>query len=288
MKQVSMLFDFDGVLFDSSWEVTTVILLVYYSSFPDSNISKYFKNTVSLKLLSSLKNYSAEHVFKTLRSENTKINNIFRKLRTYCIDVDDFFVVSQLVDNHFFDLKNLTFRFVNHNFYYSYKKQTIENKKEELEKFIKTFYDVRKYIKENNENFWIILNEPFEKELNTFLEFYKKYNVGILSTKQKYAILTILHYYNIPVDSSKVFAKENEFIHKGKKIKEIINYWNIKEEDLHFVDDLIENLLKVKDYNKNVNLYITSWGYSNYYHRNLARKNGIRIINNLSQIENYI
>ncbi|MCS6955907.1 MAG: hypothetical protein NZM44_06095, partial [Candidatus Calescibacterium sp.] len=173
---------------------------------------------------------------------------------------------------------------INDDFYYAYKKRLIEEKGDDLKLFIQSFYDSRRYIKDMNEEFWILLNQPFEKEVRIFIEVYKRYNVGILSTKQKYAIISILHYYGIPIDPNVVFAKENDFIHKGKKIKEIINLWGIVERDLHFVDDLIENLLKIRNYAKGVNLYMSSWGYNNFAHRSLAKKNGIKIIDSIDYL----
>ena len=280
---MNILLDFDGVLFDSSWEVTAIILAAYYLSFPNSNISKYLEKTETLKVLLNPQNYSPKKAFKILSSENYKLNKYFRKFRTYCTDVDDFFVISNIVNNNLFKLKNLTFKTINDKFYYELKSKSDS---ENLKVFINNFYQVRRIIKENNYEFWISLNQPFKKEVSNFLKLSKKYNTAILSTKQKYAILAIFDYYKIHFDSDKVFAKENEFVHKGKKIKEIVELWQIKGEDLHFVDDLLANLLNVKEFTPKVNLYITSWGYSNYTHRILAKKNSIKIINSLSHFLN--
>ncbi len=280
---MNLLLDFDGVLFDSSWEVTAIILLTY-TNFPNSNIYKYLKNSNTIRIFENIGKYSPEHAFLILQNENKKINNYFRKFRTYCIDVDDFFVVSSLLDDNFFDLHNLTYKRINDDFYYNYKRKLITNNNENLKKFINLFYESRRYIKENNEEFWIKLNKPFEEEINFLLQIYNYHNIGILSTKQKYAIISILRYYNIPIENDKIFAKENDFIHKGKKIKEIANLWSVKEEEINFVDDLIENLLKVKQYAPKVNLFISAWGYNNYNHRNLAKKNGIKVINSLKEL----
>lgn len=282
---MNLLLDFDGVLFDSSWEVTVIILTTFLNAFPNSNISKYLNKSNTYKVLNSLKGYLPNHALKIIQNENMKLNHYFRKFRTYCIDIDDFFVISYLIDINFFDLKNLNYKTINHEFYYNFKNKILLERKEELNLFIKTFYESRKYIKDSSEQFWIMLNQPFENEIDILLKIHKKVNnIGILSTKQRYAILSILHFYNIPINPDFVFAKQDEPIHKGKKIKEIIDLWGIKENTLHFVDDLLENLIKVKNENIGVNLYMSMWGYNNYYHRILAKKNGIVLINSLEYL----
>lgn len=281
---MNILFDFDGVLFDSSWELTVIILLTYMKTFPDSNISRQLYSLKTPTILYSLDKYNPNHAFRIIQTENKKLNNRLRKLRTYCIDVDDFFVVSNLIDQNYFDLANLTYKTINHEFYYSYKSELIEKRKEDLKLFIASFYESRKYIKDANENFWLLLTKPYDNQIEFFIQISKRNNVGILSTKQKYAILSILRYYGIHIDPAIVFAKENEFVDKGKKIKEIIDLWNIKESDLHFVDDLLENLLRVKASAPNINLYMSSWGYNNYYHRSIARKYGIKIIDTIAYL----
>ncbi|MEN3015200.1 MAG: hypothetical protein ABDH21_03970 [bacterium] len=284
---MNLLVDFDGVLFDSSWEVTVIILTTYLNVFPQSNISKYLSNTKTIKIIDNLGSYKPSEALKIIQKENRRLNSYIRKLRTYCIDVDDFFVVSYLIDTNFFNLSNLTYKKVNTKFYNTFKGELIGQKSEELQKFIKYFYDSRKYIKDSNFEFWISLSTPFKEEIRIFLDFYSKFsNVGILSTKQKYAIIETLSYYGMSIDPKYIFAKESEFIHKGKKIKEIIDLWNIQENELHFVDDLLENLLRIKSYVPNVNLYMSLWGYNNYEHRLIASRNGINLIKSLRLLNN--
>ncbi|MCS7244492.1 MAG: hypothetical protein RMJ36_07170, partial [Candidatus Calescibacterium sp.] len=133
---MNILLDFDGVLFDSSWEVTAIILLTYINSFPNSNISKHFAKLNTSKILRLIGKYEPEHAFRVFEGETKNLNRYFRKFRTYCIDVDDFFVISYLIDNNYFDLKSLNYKTVNDEFYYSSKKRIIEEKSDDLKLFI--------------------------------------------------------------------------------------------------------------------------------------------------------
>ncbi|MCS7165913.1 MAG: hypothetical protein RMJ51_06565 [Candidatus Calescibacterium sp.] len=279
---MNVLFDFDGVLFDSSWEVTVIIILTYMKAFPDSKISLHQSTLKTSEILRHLNRYDPNYAFRIVQKQNKKLNNCIKKLRTYCIDVDDFFIVSSLIDQNYPNLENLTYKVINHKFYYSYKNDLIQKRRRDLDLFIDSFYESRKYIKEANREFWLLLTPPYENQIKFFTQICQKHEVGILSTKQKYAILSILQYYGINIDPNKVFAKENKFIDKGKKIKEIMNLWAARDNELHFVDDLLENLLKVKSCLPNVSLYMASWGYNNYYHRLIAKKSGIKIIDTLA------
>jgi len=283
---VNLLLDFDGVLFDSSLELTTIIILTYLHSFPNSNIAKSLSDKETPKILANIEKYDPYRALETIKKENYKLNSYFKKFRTYCIDVDDFFVTSHYLEQNFFHKEKLTYKYFNTNFYYKYKKNLKENFYDLEKKFINIFYDSRKYLKDSNKTFWIILNEPFEKELNFIKKYSNKFdNLGILSTKQKYAILEILEYYKIDIiDNTNVFAKENEFINKGQKIIEVSKIWKTNVKDIHFVDDLLENLIKIKEANKDTNLYMSKWGYNNYEHRLIAKKNNIKIINSLTEV----
>jgi len=281
---MNLLLDFDGVLFDSSLELTTIIILTYLELFPNSNITKSLKNKKTPQVLANIKSYDPYEALSIVKEENYKLNRYFRKFRTYCVDVDDFFVTSYYLEQNFFVNEKLTYKYFNTEFYYEYKGELKENFSELEQSFINTFYDSRRYLKDSNKTFWILLNEPFERELNFIKKYAKKFdNIGILSTKQKYAILEILEYYKI--DSIKtVFAKENEFVKKNQKIKEISQIWKTNIKDIHFVDDLLENLMKIKESYQEANLYMSKWGYNNYEHRLIAKKNNIKVINSLEDL----
>lgn len=297
-----LLLDFDGVLFDSSLELSSIVLSIIPKLFKDTKIANYLQKLESIKILndSYLIKQNYKKIKKILLNEINLFNKYYKKFRTYCTDVDDFYIISKILVNHFEYIKNiktkitlknfkgLNFKKYNFNFYYNLKNKLKQEYQMELNNFIENFYDKRKFIKENNKELWLSFNEPFKNIINQLKDILSKNKVliAILSTKQKYAIQEIVKFYNLNIPY--IFAKENEFIDKGKKILEISN--SLKVYKLHFVDDLIHNLLRIKEelkLNNNVidiNLYMSKWGYNNYETRKIAIQNNIKVINSLKKV----
>ncbi len=302
-----LLLDFDGVLFDSSLELSSIVLSIIPNLFKNTKLSKYLQNLESINILndSNLIKQNYKKIKKILINEINLFNRYYKKFRTYCTDVDDFYITSKLLINHFenndfTDIKKITLKHFkglnlkkyNFNFYYNLKEKLKQENQKELYDFIDSFYNKRKFIKENNKELWLSFNEPFKNiitQLNNILNYKEnKIIIGILSTKQKYAIQEILRFYNINIKH--IFGKEQEFIDKGKKILEISNIFKTKE--IHFVDDLIYNLLRIKEElklneknNIDMNLYMSKWGYNHYETRKIAKKNNIKIINSLKELK---
>mgnify|MGYP000676687954 FL=1 len=298
-----LLLDFDGVLFDSSLELSSIVLSIIPTVFKDTKISKLLQNFESIKILNdkNLIKQNYKKIKKILLKEINLFNKYYKKFRTYCTDVDDFYITTKILINHFEnknnsykiiskDFKGLNLKNYNFSFYYKLKAKLKQENFKELSIFIENFYNKRKFIRDNNKELWLSFNEPFKNIINQLQNILKSNTilVGILSTKQKYAIQEILKFYNININS--VFAKENEFIDKGKKILEISKI--LKTQEIHFIDDLLHNLLRIKEElnnnnsnNLNIRLYMSKWGYNNYETRKIAYKNNIKIIKSLKEIE---
>ena len=298
-----LLLDFDGVLFDSSLELSSIVLSIIPIVFKDTKISKLLQNFESIKILNgkNLIRQDYKKIKKILLKEINLFNKYYKKFRTYCTDVDDFYITTKILINHFEnkndshkitlkDFKGLNLKNYNFNFYYSLKNTLKQENFKELNIFIENFYNKRKFIRDNNKELWLSFNEPFKNIINQLQNILKSNNilVGILSTKQKYAIQEILTFYNININH--VFAKENEFIDKGKKILQISEI--LKTKEIHFIDDLLHNLLRIKEELNNNNsdnitirLYMSKWGYNNYETRKIASKNNIKIIKSLKEIQ---
>jgi len=298
-----LLLDFDGVLFDSSLELSSIVLSIIPTVFKDTKISKLLQNFESIKILNdkNLIKQNYKKIKKILLKEINLFNKYYKKFRTYCTDVDDFYITTKILINHFEnknnsykiiskDFKGLNLKNYNFSFYYKLKAKLKQENFKELSIFIENFYNKRKFIRDNNKELWLSFNEPFKNIINQLQDILKSNTilVGILSTKQKYAIQEILKFYNININS--VFAKENEFIDKGKKILEISKI--LKTQEIHFIDDLLHNLLRIKEElnnnnsnNLNIRLYMSKWGYNNYETRKIAYKNNIKIIKSLKEIE---
>ncbi|MGC8734561.1 MAG: hypothetical protein ACP5RD_05935 [bacterium] len=296
-----LLLDFDGVLFDSSLELSSIVLSIIPKLFKDTKIANYLQKLESIKILNDFNLIKQDYkkIRKILLNEINLFNKYYRKFRTYCTDVDDFYIISKILIDHFENINNLAkitfknfkglnFKNYNFNFYYTLKNKLKQEYQEELNNFIENFYEKRRFIKENNKQLWLSFNEPFKNIIQQLRNILSKNSIliAILSTKQKYAIQEILKFYNL--DISHIFAKETEFIDKGKKIIEISNLLKVYE--IHFVDDLIHNLLRIKEALKlnnnyiDINLYISKWGYNNYETRKIATQNNIKIINSLKDI----
>ena len=69
-----------------------------------------------------------------------------------------------------------------------------------------------------------------------------------------------MNHFNLPIDEDQIFGAENGN-DKSTIIANIIGSTSAELENVHFIDDNLDNLKSVK--NLNIKLYHAMWGYGN-------------------------
>ena len=130
--------------------------------------------------------------------------------------------------------------------------------KEEI--FDKNYLSKRLDMMNNHKEFWNSLETPFPF-FNKIKELYNdnKIDIIIVSKKNNIAINTRLNQYNLILEPSKVFAKEELLQYKTKA--EFINEYMIKNNiaTSFFVDDNSNNLRPCKNYPQ-ITPLLANWG----------------------------
>lgn len=219
MKTVFL--DFDGVLFDTLKEAFVLCRYAY------SNIN----------------------IFEPI---NEDIYKLFYKYKFLVFNSWQYYYIMKLLSEHNYTNDN---DFINQ---YNQFMQNRDTKKEEI--FDKNYLSKRLDMMNNHKEFWNSLETPFPF-FNKIKELYNdnKIDIIIVSKKNNIAINTRLNQYNLILEPSKVFAKEELLPYKTKA--EFINEYMIKNNiaTSFFVDDNSNNLRPCKNYPQ-ITPLLANWG----------------------------
>lgn len=136
-------------------------------------------------------------------------------------------------------------------------------KNDKADDFNKKFLSMRKYLMENEYDFWNVLEEPtsFFKQAATLIHNTKNCTFSILSTKNKEAILAKFKYWGLEFNPSFIFEKKDlEGISKGLFINDFLMRNQIYEHAI-LIDDNEDNI-KSCDGIKHLTGILTAWGYN--------------------------
>ena len=165
INKYSLAFDFDGVLCDSQEECFEVACKLFIKEESASDIQKFY---------------------------NSNKKNIF-SYRPYIINGEDYyFIIKALYSG--VKLKN-QFEFED----YKISNQHI------IKKIRKKFYETRKLLIQKDLKYWISKNPLYEHIPNALNELMKKYDIYIITTKDKISVQKILFHYKIYVDPDNIF-----------------------------------------------------------------------------------
>ena len=238
--------DFDGCIVDSVLEA----LFVSYSSYRKyiNRKTKIFDNKEPKigDFLNLISNYPSQ-VEK------------FRYYRPYIKDASDYAAILYIIENklkisseeEFFKVKELIPR-------------------ENLEKYYRYFYEVREMASRENFDAWARLTPGFSC-IDKIRKLVDKYKTVIATTNNKYSIKDLLSgpYLNLNI-------KEEDIVDlhistdKLVQMEYITRKYKVKFENVHFVDDNLSHLLKVKPLG--VKLYLAGWGYCTEEQKIFAEK----------------
>lgn len=214
--------------------------------------------------------YVGYNVFKKIEgdipADELILRDAFRSGRYLARTGGDFYIIFHLIkqnpDIDFLKIKN-------ENFY-----KLREELSEKINIFLQDFYNFRKQLIEKDFSFWMSLQSSFEGVSDMLAVIKNKFmDLVICSTKDEQSIKKMLAYLK---QDYIVFGKEYT-TDKKEQIITITKKYGIKPSQVIFVDDLMENLLAVRETGAKV--IMAGWGYNNSKERKKASDAGIIVAN---------
>lgn len=235
-KKKIFIFDVDGVIVDSTDECLVVAWNAYL------NYSKSTKSKISMP--EEAEESYAKH---------------FRSIRNYVRSMDEYLLVF-----------NTTLNEITSQEKYEEKLSNLNKKDKDL--YGEYFFESRKLLKRENKEQWLSLHHIYDGVIDLFKKIQSKFNVYIVTGKDKESVIDFLNYFRIEFSSNKIYDKS---IAKNKLIalEEIAKIENIPNEDIFFLDDNVTHL--VMPHKKGFNTILAKWGYGQKEHFALAKKNKI-------------
>lgn len=240
--------DFDGVLADSQLECLFSGFNTYLKYFPKSSLfgSKF----------------SFENFDEKIKKYKKEIEE-YKRLRPFIRFAADFCFIFEIMEQ---GLKVKT-------------QKEFDKARENMScpsEYAKEYYVTRGNIQNENMGEWIRIETPYEKIVEDTKKLGEKFKLTISTGNSIASIREWLKRkeLNIPDKDTvdKNFAKD-----KIKQLTKIKEDNNVNFEDIYFIDDQVDHLIKVKPLG--VKCFLATWGYNNKEQQEQAKKAGIILIN---------
>ncbi len=203
--------------------------------------------------------------------QTKSLENKFRKLRCLVKNAEDYYTVFEIIKKGLSpDMNQEEFNNRNERFF-----------EKEGKQFAKLFYETRRVIKKKKEKYWLRLFTPYTRLPDFVKAASKKYKVVISTAKDKDSATRILKECGINIIGGNILDREAS-TDKRDHMKLICKKFNVKPSEILFVDDILDQVEKVKTVG--VNVAMVSWGYSNKVQRKEAKKKGIKVIDKIEEL----
>ena len=231
--------DFDGVICDSINECRLIAFNTYLK----------------------LKNPSNNYVVKVELIPD-KVSERFNKYRYLVRPAKEYWLLMELAANSNLDITEEIFEYE--------KKMKIPG----INLSEKVFFDTRNFFQNNYYSYWMGLHKIYDQFKVAWEGLKSKYNIYIVTNKNKKAVQAILKHNNIEIEDEYLFTNEN-FKTKIQALEKIVAKENALRDDLIFIDDSLATINETIKIFKNS--YLANWGYND-------SNDSIQSINNLSDL----
>jgi len=136
----------------------------------------------------------------------------------------------------------------------------------------KKFYETRSNFREKNLDEWCALNPLFPSIKEKLVSLISRYNIIIVTTKDRSSVEMILKYNNIEHRKIEIFGREL-LTEKNQILCDFINDRNINY--MPFLEDRVETLLDINV--TKIGRFLADWGYHNQNQKRIALKNNIAV-----------
>ncbi len=238
-KQKLIIWDFDGVLFDSLRECAIVL-------------------HISLKILNNEKNIDINRIINDNGKDIKKILEKIRPLRPFIINGQDY--IWQYLNYEQFNIKT-----INHKNYQKIFNSIFDEKEDKL--YNHTFYESRKRLQNALKDDYYKLFSPYKLAINALKKSILINKNYVCSARDSLAINFLFNYYGINLNKKKVYAKETHLINskislsKKDQILEIVEKEGFLNKEFFLVEDQIKlPLALIKKFSK-IKIIYAKYGY---------------------------
>lgn len=246
-----LIFDFDGVICDSTVECLYVAYNAYYIF---KNQKKDFTNLIDIKDIDQ--NFTV--LFKKYRSIIKGANQFYNLVK--------YIKNNKINDKNYEELLNISFL--------------------ERNKFTKIFYELRSYLKRNDLKSWIKLH-LFNLNVVSFLKDIVNNNekIFIATLKDEQSVKDILEFHGLNLNFIDIVDKD--FINnKLEGVEYFSKKYDISKKDFLFIED---NLAHILFLNKNgIKVFFASWFSRNENTFLSCKKENITCLGEIKEINKYL
>ncbi|MBA7544913.1 hypothetical protein ES705_37274 [subsurface metagenome] len=246
--------DFDGVIVDSAWECLFVGYNAYFKVYKRKK--KVFFGGVPF----TFENW--ENIKKRYKKEVEH----YRIMRPYIRGANDYGLIIKLIEE----------------------KKIIENQKEfdkyrksvdfNFKAFHQEFYKERDRLQELDFKAWFNLEPSYPKIVEGIKQLLERGTKIIITTSNRLKSIApsfAPEYLGFEIKQEDILDKRFGE-DKSEQMKHIVKSYNIKFEDIHFVDDLISHLIQTRPLG--VKVILAGWSYATDIQKEKARRCNIPII----------
>ena len=145
---------------------------------------------------------------------------------------------------------------------------------EDSSRFVKSFYELRDFMREHDREAWLALQQPFPGVTAQVARLRESARgVAIATTKDTASARTLLKMAGL--DGIPVFGREVS-LDKRDHMRAIARTFDVPLDHVAFVDDLLENLLPLAPLG--VSLGLAGWGYNTPEERKRATDAGVPVL----------
>ncbi len=253
MSKKVFIFDFDGVICDST---------------PECMVSAW--NTWN-KFHNKRENFLTD-----LSSFKKKEINSFKLLRPFVRGAGEYFTLMNFLDVGY-PIKNISKDI--------YEKSVLNNEINN-QKYKEIFYHQRSLLRSKNLNEWIKLHKIFKPVLKFISKLYQDNELYIATLKDKESVKIILESNDIFLKDSKILD-QSQINNKLSALNFFKDLLRKKNEEIIFIDDNVSHLLEPNK--KGYLVHLSTWCNCSEESKSIAKKNGIKLLNDIIQLEsNYV
>ena len=246
--------DFDGVIVDSAWECLFVSYNAYF------NVYTRRKKDFFGGELFTFENW--ENIKKRYKKEVEH----YRIMRPYIRGADDYGLIIKLIEE----------------------KKVIENQKEfdkyrksvdfDFEAFHQEFYKERDRLQELDFKAWFNLDPSYSKIVEGIKQLLERGTKIIITTSNRLKSIApsfAPKYLGFEIKQEDILDKRFGE-DKSEQMNQIVKLYNVKFEEIYFVDDQVSHLIQTRPLG--VKVLLAGWSYATDIQKEEARKQNIPII----------
>ncbi len=246
--------DFDGVIVDSVFDSLFVGHNAYLRLYGPGK-KKYFGGEL----------FTFEN-WEEIKKQHQEEIKYYRTLRPYIRGATDYGLIQKLIEEN---------KFVKNQEEFDNYRKTV---KFDFKAYEKKFYKERERLQNINYRAWFNLEPPYSKVIEGIKKLLEECTKIVIATSNRRKAIAksfTPEYFGFTIKPEDILDKRFGE-DKSEQMKQIIKLYNIKFEDIYFVDDQVSHLIQTRALG--VKVILAGWSYATKAQKEEARKQNISII----------